>query len=400
MRNLAALPLATLLALALTVSPAQAGGSSGASGTMVADGFVTGAGGAPMAGVAIDLYAWPSDAVLADMKDGQSVPTTLLASATTSTTGEYQLQVPAAQLKAAAVESGYANLEISGAGGGIWFFSYQTSSLPAHPSSPLTINLPRRKRLCGKGPDGVYPNTGWVKVHQRKAASAVVGQGYIVPEKKTAGDNMRFEYNQTTNKDQSTALGVGISGYGVDAGYNTSGHSTSTASASESYPAQHKNTWFRTQFGVGQFRAECYDFTGKKVRHLKQHGQCPREYKNKDGVFYVHKCLWLVRSTGWNSGATWSHPKVIPDARYCAKQFAGTVFNTSNATAIEWAHGWNIGASVDIKGVNLKGSYSTTAQTGYDRNAVMHFAFHHLGWMCGTNHEPPKAAQLVMRGSS
>ncbi|HUC59385.1 MAG TPA: hypothetical protein VMA95_18425 [Streptosporangiaceae bacterium] len=81
------------------------------------------------------------------------VPTTLLATATTSSTGTYMLQVPATTLRAAAVESGYANLEVFSALGGIWFLSYPTSTLPAKPSPPTTVNLSEKSKLpCGPDP--------------------------------------------------------------------------------------------------------------------------------------------------------------------------------------------------------------------------------------------------------
>lgn len=150
-RNLTVLPFATLLAVALTVSPVHVRGSSSASGIAVAGGTVTSASGAAMAGQTVDLYAWPSDAVQKAMKPGQRVPTTLLAKATTSRTGTYMLRVPAAKLKAAAVESGYANLEIFSAAGGFRFFPYQTGSLPAHPSALVTFDLSSKKGpVCGK----------------------------------------------------------------------------------------------------------------------------------------------------------------------------------------------------------------------------------------------------------
>jgi len=46
---------------------------SAPSGVAVAAGTVSGPGGAAMPGVAVDLYAWPSDAVLKAMKPGELV---------------------------------------------------------------------------------------------------------------------------------------------------------------------------------------------------------------------------------------------------------------------------------------------------------------------------------------
>jgi len=148
-------------------------------------------------GVTVDLYAWPSDAVLSAMKPGGVVPTTLLATATTSTAGTYTLRVPAARPKAAAVDSGYANLEI-GSAAGIWFFPYQTGSLPARPSAPVTVNLGRKPPwICGYDPQGnPYFLSRFTLLRHRAPAYAVVGQGYIVRQKHTAGDYVRFKYTQ------------------------------------------------------------------------------------------------------------------------------------------------------------------------------------------------------------
>ena len=71
---------------------------------------------------------------------------------------------------------------------------------------------------------------------------------------------------------------------------------------------------------------------------------------------------------------------------------------TTNEDAIQRSSGFDIGASDKIKNVTLKASFSSSAQTGYDANAQMVFTFGHAGWICGTNHDPNKAALLVMRG--
>src|SRR5258708_33650970 len=65
----------------------------------------------------------------------------------------------------------------------------------------------------------------------------------------------------------------------------------------------------------------------------------------------------------------------------------------------KWSSGFEIGASDSIKGVTLKASFGSTAQTGYDTNAQMVFTFGHRGWICGTNRTNQKAALLVMRGN-
>jgi hypothetical protein len=425
LRNVAILLVTALLALPLTITSAHAGVRAGAklvsSGTTpsseetfsasvgasnmtsVAGGTVTGAGSAPVAGAVIDLYAWPSDAVLMSMKIGAQVPTTLLATAITSKVGKYVLRVPMANLKAAAVESGYANLEITSTGGAVWFLSYQTSSPHAGPSAPVTVNVTAHGHLCGMNKDGeYYAGSPFVKLRQLKAAPAIVGQGYIGPVK-TAGDSMDFEYDQTGTHSQTSTLGVGISAVGVSAGYTGGGTSTSTATGSEGFAGQTKNSLFVTDFSVGEFRSECYGFVGEKVPHEKQKGYCPRTFTNQEHVKEpVHKCVWQVKSTGWDAGAQSPHPKNPPStpAKFCGGfQDPGSRFGTTNEKAVQWSKGFDIGFSNGIKGVSLNASYSSSAQTGYDSNAQIVYIFKHGGYACGTNHNPPKAAIVVMRGT-
>jgi hypothetical protein len=83
----------------------------------VATGTIVSATGSSMPGVTVDLYAWPSDQVLRSLKNGQFVPWKLLATTATSAAGRYSLQIPVGTLKAAAVETGFANLVIYSAVG-------------------------------------------------------------------------------------------------------------------------------------------------------------------------------------------------------------------------------------------------------------------------------------------
>jgi hypothetical protein len=409
-RNLAVLISGVVLATSLAVGPAYAGPVSAtrtvtsAGMASVAGGTVTSANGVALPGVVIDLFGWPSDATLKALKPGAPVPVTLLATTTTSNFGKYMLTVRAASLKAAAVESGDANLEIFSAVGGTWFLSYQTSSLPTRPSAPVTVNLSdkSKKPSCGlNSRRRPFLFKGWSLLRERPQAWAVVGQGYIVPQKATKGYSIQFNYNRSETKSQTSALGVGVSGYGFDAGYNVSGTSVSTAKQEQDFENQGENSWFRTQFSVGQYRGLCYssDIT---TSHQKQHGKCPRTFTDQQGrTEYVHKCLWLVRSVGWFGSGDIQHPKSIPHTprKFCGPEPKGQVIKTSNESAIQWTSGWNLGASLGIKGANLKGSFNSSSQTGYDDNAQMVFTFKGAGVMCGTNRDPSRSALLVMRGN-
>ncbi len=207
---------------------------------------------------------------------------------------------------AAAVESGNANLEIFSAVGGTWFLPYQTDSLPAQTPAPAIVNLSSQSKglSCGINPNGhPYGFTGFVKERDRPQALAVVGQAYIVHSSKTAGDFVGFNYAQGMNSSQSTTLGIAISGYGFDAGYNSAGTHSSTARASEGFPTQHENSLFRTYFSTAQFRGICYGPSGDtNIPFQHQHGQCPHNFSQHGETFYVHKCFWLIHDTGWSGG--------------------------------------------------------------------------------------------------
>ena len=390
-----ALVLATLAATVIA-SPAVAGAST--SSQDAAGAGVEVAAGTATPGTAVDLYAWPSDAVLVAMKPGQLVPRKLLATATTDATGRYTLTVPAATMEAAAVDSGYANLEIDSPGSGLWSFPYQAGVLPAQTPATVAINLGGKKKPwpCGymsnKQP---YYFSGWKLLAKKKPAWAVVGQGYVAPSSKTRGDWVDFDYNLGGQKSQASSLGIGLSGYGVSAGYSTSGDKMSTGKFTEGYHKSGKNSWYKTEFNTALYRGTCDGIPNTPVPRKKQHGACPK----KDPEDYVHMCLWRVSSTTWFGGSHQVHPSYIPPtpARFCAPHDAGDNFNNDYGSAVEWTSGFTIGAAIDIKGVNLKADFGSTAHTGYDSDALMYFHFAHHGRLCGTNGSEASAAILVAR---
>jgi hypothetical protein len=379
---------------------ADASTTGSASGVAVAAGTVTGPSGATMSGAPVDLYAWPTSAVLEAMKPGQTVPRTLLTTATTSSSGQYTLTVPQASLKAAVVDNGYANLEIDSPAG-IWFMPYQPGAATA---ATETVNLAANsfKDPCGKLPDGdsYYTFTGWTLLAKSpkplKTVSDVVGQGYIQPGKYTDGDWTEFEYTQASSHEQTSTLGVGLSGYGLDAGYSTKGSSTSTARRSEGFPPEFTNAFNWTQFNVGEYRAGCAcPAHDSSCHHLKQHSPCPQTWAGS----VVHHCVWAVHSIGWSGGATVTHPAAAPatEGYNCDDQGAGTNFHNDYGTAVQWAANFQVGAALGLKGVNLKTTYGSTTQTGYDTNALEYIKFNRHGYICGTNGPPSSAAQLVAR---
>jgi hypothetical protein len=349
-----------------------------------------------MAGVVIELHAWPSDTVLHKLRPGQAVPWKLLATAKTSAVGTYTLAVPRAALVSAAVDNGWANLEIDSSAGE-HDFSYQTDPAPGHPPAPaVKVDL----RAPAKGdhvPDYcITPGSPWVYIRGYFPEPwAVVGQGYVLKQPGTKGDYVTFKYDQGSSQMQTSHLGVGASGYGASAGFSTTGSDTETSSAAEGWDTNfyQQNVWFLTEFSIAEYRMSCeVPEQPKKGQKPVQHGSCPAQYK---GIWVIW-CVWKIRSTGWFGGASVQFPKNAPSTPYynCAFQRHGTSFHSDRGKAVEWDSGYQIGANLGIKGVHLKVDYGSTSQTGYDSNA---FGFARDGWMCGTNTAPSKAAQLVAR---
>jgi hypothetical protein len=110
----------------------------------------------------------------------------------------------------------------------------------------------------------------------------------------------------------------------------------------------------------------------------------------------------MVKSTGWfGLSASVKNPANAPSTpgKFCGFQMKGSIAKTSKEKAIQWSTGFTIGAADSIKGVTGNVSFGSTAQTGYDSDDQMIFTFGHVGWICGNNHDPAKAALLVMRGT-
>ena len=293
--------------------------------------------------------------------------------------------VPTAKLKAAPTESGFVNMEISSPAGGFLFFPY----MPGSPS-PQKINIQVNSRLsCGKDSHGnQYGFTGFQLQRHRSPAWAIVGQGYILKSPTTAGDSLSFKYTQGSSHSQGSALGVGVSGTGFDVGYTSQGTHESTASSVETYPAERHGALFRTKFNTEQLRGLCIGLAGETVPHEHQHGQCPRKF-NRDTE--VRKCIWEIQSSTHFADQSVVLGSSAPrtPAKFCGHVLPGGSYSRDRGTAVHWSNGFELGAALDIKGVNLKASFNGSAQTGYDGNDFMKFAVpesqKHDGILCGTN---------------
>ncbi|HEY1617430.1 MAG TPA: hypothetical protein VGG25_07415 [Streptosporangiaceae bacterium] len=364
--------LAVLPALA-AAAPASRVDSS--TSVTVATGAIANSSGQAIAGVAVRLYAWPSDKVLQSLKPGQDVPTKLLATTTTGSSGNYSLSVPESALKAAAIERGWANLEVDSVSGMSWSFPFQTDPGVAEHVS-----------LTKKNPGICTTNVAspWQYLRQLHKSWGIVGQGYIARGKRTNGDTVGFTYSHG----QSSTLGMGVSAQGYAVSYSRSGTDKEWSLRTQGFAREHGNSLFRTEFRIAIYRQLCVEDGGG---HRHQKGKCPRKDPYGGNVVY---CIWKVRSNGWAGGATTLHPKIPPHTPGydCVKEEKGAPFGVNTGTAVTWSQGLAIKPATGI-------GFNGQAQTGYDTSGHMRFKFGSTGYLCGTDGDPGSASQMVARGS-
>jgi len=265
---------------------------------------------------------------------------------------------------------------------------------------PQKVNLQASSRLsCGKDRHGnPLGFTGFQLERHRSPAWAIVGQGYILKSPLTHGTSLTFKYTSGASHSQGSSLGVGVSGAGASIGYTSQGTHESTATSTTTYGSQPFGALFRTKFNTEQLRGLCIGLPGETVGHVRQHGQCPRRW-HRD---YVRKCFWAIQSsTHFASGSVVTGtPAPRTPAKYCGSFRGQTSYSNDRGTAVRWSAGFELGAALNIKGVNLKASFNSSTQTGYDSNAFMLFKLHNKAlFLCGTNRSPDFAAQLVERGT-
>jgi hypothetical protein len=124
-----------------------------------------------------------------------------------------------------------------------------------------------------------------------------------------------------------------------------------------------------------------------------------------DGIsFFTYQASSNPQSgepSGRSGGQTTQHPNSAPPTprSNCREHEAGDRYNGDHGSAIEWSHGFDLGAALNAKGVGGKISFNSTAHTGYDTNAVMVYRFHHKGYLCGTNGTEATAAIIAQRAN-
>ena len=332
--------------------------------------------GQPMAGVRTILYAWPANSVLAALKPGQSVPVSIVGTATTDSSGRYAISAAQAGLRAAAAPDGMVNLETVALGAGE-FASYSFSrslsqlasgavSLPAAAAvkdakvqSATLANFTRTatagraaaSRSAAAGPATVP--CGWGDIKTYAPAWTVVGASYDT----TTSVTQHFTYTVG----QSSSIGVGSSTSGTYGSFTVSGSASVSSSASEDFP---------TTTGASNYRYQT-------------------QFRNSE---YAYSCsagflAYQTRPTSFAGGAR-SASTTYPSATYCVWQEKGSTFTKNTSSA------YTFGAGGFISEVGL----NFTAQTGYDNSASLSYHFGIAHYLCGTNAYPGETPKQLVAG--
>ena len=349
------LTIVSVFLLLFMRGPAAQASAGNSSTLTVASGWITGANGSAIPGMTIDLYAWPSDKILKGLRDGQSVPRELIATAASNSAGQFSLRVSKGTLSASALSAGNANLEAD-AGSASWFFT-------ASAKDPVITSIHLTGVAASESPDYCTP---WRFLKEEPPSWATVGQAYIASN----ATHVTQSFTYTTG--QSSTLGVGLSYSGKAGSFSASGTVSTSSTYNMYFPSFSASTLYRTLFDVGLY----YDVCGQPGRIVA------------GGSDVYHGSRYQVRSNGWyGAGESFEHPKALPKATYCGLQPPGSAVSTSSERAVTWSAGFGIGV------VNFGG----VAQTGYDSSAQVTINFGAYRYLCGTNAPPSKAALLVVK---
>jgi hypothetical protein len=354
--------IAALFASFLTASAASAATSGD---VLVATGTVTDSAGSalpmPLPSMPVSLYAWPSADVLDGLAEGATVPTTLLATTTTDSTGGYSLYVSSASLAAAAVSGTDANLEVDVGTGEPWFFVTDTAN-PA----PTTVNT----STTTSGSD-VVPVCWWSYVRQLNREWASVGSTYIW--RLSPGVVGKIVYSNG----QSSHLGVGFSDSGAFGSFSSDGTVSRSSTTTIGFPYGHSGDFWEYQT---QWRTALY------VKRCNP----PPPGSSNNIVGYKAQANGFIG--GQNIVSETSPPAT--QSAYCSRYLPGpgSSFQTQNEKAVIW--NGSLGLTMSDIGFNA------TAQTGYDSSAQLTYDFSNAtqtNYVCGTNTYAANARRTVVQ---
>lgn len=333
-------------------------------GQLVAQGTVR-AGGHPLGGAAVTLYAWPPNSVLTALKPGQMVPTRVVGTAKTTPSGHYAVTVSSpAALQSSVMPDGIVNLEVDAQSAtyeASFSFSRRlvqtadrievadarpevaindgASSLLSPEQADLTMQ-PAANRVI-QSPDSCV----WELLKSYPPSPTIIGATYDI----TDGVTQTFIYGA----DQSSSLGISTSNTGKYGSYTGSGTASFDSSSTTQFPSSTGpvSTYYKTYFTQSLFGRICQRHNG----------------------FVSYE----TRPTKWDGGAITSVTSA-PTAAYCVPYQKGAIFIKTDTEAYTFAAGFTI----PLIGVTL------SAQTGYSTTATVEYSMGLSHYICGTNDYP------------
>lgn len=313
--------------------------------------------GRPQAAAVVTIAAWPDQRITAGIRPGHEVPLVTLGSATTGPDGRYEIRVPDGLLAPEATD-GVVNLEVD-SGSGSAFFPVTIQRMPGNASvaaaaHPATANVAALSPVMPAAHCGVAYVRSLGKVWTR------VGQTYVVPR----GVRQTFSYSSG----QASTLGIAEEDNVGSAAWHESGSASWSVDSGVGYPVRHRGyEWYYTLFRHGEYAKFCTNcHPGRPNPNI---------------------CSWFTRVNGFAAGALITNPRTAPrtPSGYCSYFIPGSDFFKDYSRAVTWSAGFS------LFGVGLE------AQTGYSTEGHVHFWFDSGHNLCGTNNDPPHAAQLVAR---
>jgi hypothetical protein len=343
-------------------------------GQLVAQGTVR-AGGSPLAGAAVTVYAWPPNSVLTALKPGQMVPTQVVGTGKTTPSGQYAVTVSSpAALQSSVMPDGIVNLEVDAQSAtyeASFSFSrrlVQTADRievadalhgaaindgASSPVSPEQANLTMRPAA-----DRAIQNPDiceWELIKSYAPSPTIIGATYDI----TDGVTQTFIYGA----DQSSSLGISTSNTGKYGSYTGSGTASFDSSSTTQFPSSTGpvSTYYKTYFTQSLFGRVCQRHNG----------------------FVSYE----TRPTKWDGGAVTSLTSA-PTATHCVPYQKGATFIKTDTEAYTFGAAFTI----PVIGVTL------SAQTGYSTTATVEYSMGLSHYICGTNDYPGGTPSRIVVG--
>lgn len=375
-----ALVAAVATAAALVSSVLIAGPAVAAQPSPVVQGVVYDASGAPArSGEVVTLVAWPSAAVLAKLKPGDPVPTSIVGGGVTSTGGSFSLGFSSTAAAAGLADSdGNVNLSVQSSAGGVEHTfnlvrhvtggvsalsagaapsaSDGATTIALRPVPGSTASAPVSKSSAAATPaqPNATPPCGWLVVSTVGARWVQVGEAYT-----TLSTTAGFTYKSGA----SSSIGVGVSASGGKGTFSASGTSSVSSTVTIGMPAVSgiAGRLWKTQFVFTKYGYNC---AGGPVTQ------------------------YMVKATSFAGGSTYSATSGAPSATYCTTYASGSHYTKDSAAAQNFSAGAALAGDL---GINL------SAQTGFSTNTSLNYTFAATKQLCGTNAYPPSASRLVAK---